>query len=79
MMLYNCMILPLFNYCDVVFGNLNVSHQDHIQKLQNYDAPANLGLDRYSHVSDNKMAKHQAKTGNSYCYSDIHVQDKKIN
>ncbi len=46
------MILPLFDYYDVVFGNINVSHLNHIQKLQNRGAQITLGLDRHSHVSD---------------------------
>ncbi len=50
-MLYNSMILPFVDYCDVVFGNLNVSHLDHIQKVQNCGARIILGLDRHRHVS----------------------------
>ena len=33
--IYNALILPLFDYCDVVWGNLNKGLADRIQKLQN--------------------------------------------
>ncbi len=51
-MLYNSMILSVFDYCDSILGNLNVSYLDCIQKVQNCGAQITQGLDRHSHVSD---------------------------
>ena len=33
--IYNALILPHFDYCDVVWGNINKGLADRIQKLQN--------------------------------------------
>ena len=32
---YNALIKPLFDYCDVVWGNLNITLTARLQKLQN--------------------------------------------
>ena len=34
-LIYNALVLPLFDYCDVVWGNLNQGLSDRLQKLQN--------------------------------------------
>ena len=34
-MIYNALVLPLFDYCDVVWGNLNQGLTERLQKLQN--------------------------------------------
>ncbi len=49
-MLYNSVILPLFDYCDGIFGKVNVFHLGHIHKLQTNGAGTIHGLDRQSCV-----------------------------
>jgi hypothetical protein len=51
-MLYNALVLPMFDYCDVVLSNMNLSQLDRLQKLQNRGARILLGLDSRSHVTD---------------------------
>ena len=33
--IYNALIQPLFDYCDIVWGNINEGLTDRLQKLQN--------------------------------------------
>ncbi len=51
-MLYDSIVLPVFDYCDVAIGNLNNSLQDGLQKWQNYGTRNILGRYRHSYVAD---------------------------
>ena len=41
-MLYETLILPLFDYCDVVYGGLNQKDSMTLQKLQNFSLKSML-------------------------------------
>ncbi len=51
-MLYNSLVLPLFDYCDVVTGNLNKTNLRRLQKLQNRGAHIILNADSRTHIND---------------------------
>lgn len=42
-MLYNSLVLPIFDYCDVVIANINASHLNRLQRLQERAAKIILG------------------------------------
>ncbi len=46
--LYNAIIAPHFNYCNVVWGNCNLTLQNKLQVLQNRAAKIIKGVDRYT-------------------------------
>ena len=47
-LLYNALIAPHFNYCNVVWGNCNKTLQNKLQVLQNRAAKIIKGVDRYT-------------------------------
>ena len=47
-LLYNAVIAPHFNYCNVVWGNCNQTLQNKLQVLQNRAAKIIKGVDRYA-------------------------------
>jgi len=51
-MLYRCMILPLLEYCDIVWENCNITKQRQLQVLQNRAARVILQMKRRSSVQD---------------------------
>ncbi len=51
-MMYNALILPLFDYCNIVIGNGNSGILTRLQRLQNRGGRIILGWTRYSHSSD---------------------------
>jgi hypothetical protein len=51
-MMYNALILPLFDYCDIVVGNGNYGIITRLQKLQNRGGRAILGWNRFTHSID---------------------------
>ena len=51
-LLYNALILPLFDYADVVIDSANASLKDRLQKLQNRAGRIILKINPYSHVSN---------------------------
>ncbi len=51
-MLYNSLVLPLFDYCDVVIGNLNKTNLRRLQKLQNRGARIILKAESRTHIND---------------------------
>lgn len=57
LMLYNALILPLYDYCDVVYGNCNVSEVVKLQRLQNRAAKIILQVpfDTGTHVVLSKL------------------------
>ena len=53
-MLYNSLVLPLFDYCDVVIDNLNTSYLNRLQRLQEHAVKIILGHMAHS-VHDSKI------------------------
>ncbi len=51
-MLYNSLVLPLFDYCDVVIGKLNKTNLRRLQNLQNRGARIILKADSRTHIND---------------------------
>ncbi len=51
-MLYNSLVLPFFDYCDVVTGNLNKTNLRRLKKLQNRGARIILKADSRTHIND---------------------------
>ncbi len=51
-MLYNSPVLPFFDCCDVVIGNLNKTNLRRLQKLQNRGACIILKPDSITHTND---------------------------
>ncbi len=49
-MLYNSLVLPLFDYCDMVIGNLNKTNLRRLQKLQNRGGRIILKADSRTHI-----------------------------
>ncbi len=50
-MLYNALVLPMFDYSDVL-SSMNTLYMGRLHKLQNRGAEIILHLDRRSHVTD---------------------------
>ena len=50
--IYNSFILPLFDYCDIIFDSADKKHLDKLQILQNRSARIILGAHRLSHRED---------------------------
>ena len=55
-MLFNCMVLPKMDYCDVVWGNCGKCLSDRLQKLQNRAARLTLGLPYSHHVGNDELS-----------------------
>jgi len=55
-MLFNCLILPKVDYCDVVWGNCGKGLSDKLQKLQNRAVRIILGLSYRSHVNNEHLS-----------------------
>ncbi len=51
-MLYNSLVLPLFDYCDAVIGNLNKTNLRRLQKLHNRGARIIVKADSRTHIND---------------------------
>ncbi len=51
-MLYNSLVLPLVDYCDVVIGNLNKTNLRRLQTLQNRGPHIILKADSRTHIND---------------------------
>ncbi len=49
-MLHNSLVLPLFDYCDMVIGNLNKTNLRRLQKLQNRGGRIILKADSRTHI-----------------------------
>jgi len=61
-MLFNCMVLPKLDYCDVVWGNCGKCLSDKLQKLHNRAARITLGLSYASHIGRNELSSLHWKT-----------------
>ena len=48
---YNAIILPIFDYGDILYGNAATKYTDQLQKLQNRAFRILLGISPYEHVS----------------------------
>ncbi len=51
-MLYNALVLPLFDYCDIVLGQGNSGILTRLQRLQNRGGRIILGWRRFTHTQD---------------------------
>ena len=51
-MLYKTLILPLFDYCDIVYGGLNQKDSMTLQKLQNFSLKSMLKLPKLTSTSE---------------------------
>ena len=48
---YNAIILPIFDYGDILYGNAATKYTNQLQKLQNRAFRILLGISPYEHVS----------------------------
>ena len=54
-LIYRTIILPLFDYADVVFDSSSQKYTDQLQKLQNRAGRIILGIDPYKHISNHAI------------------------
>ena len=64
--IYNALVMPYFNYCGAVWGNINKGLADKLQKLQNraariltfsnYDVRSSVLLERLEYVRLKQLA-----------------------
>ena len=54
-LIYRTIILPLFDYADVVFDSSPQKYTDQLQKLQNRAGRIILGIDPYKHISNHAI------------------------
>ena len=54
-LLYNSLILPLFDYADLIYDSSNVKYTMQLQKLQNRAGRIILGISPYKHVSSHEI------------------------
>ena len=54
-MVYNSIILPLFDYADIVYDSASKKHTDRLQKLQNRAGRIILNINPYNHISNNDI------------------------
>ena len=54
-LIYNSLILPLFDYADLVYDSSNLQHTMKLQKLQNRAGRIILGINPYKHVSNHAI------------------------
>ncbi|CAH3170294.1 unnamed protein product [Porites lobata] len=72
--MYNALVMPYFNYCGAVWGNINKGLADKLQKLQNraariltfsnYDVRSSvlldeLGWERLEYIDDDDYDDHE--------------------
>ena len=54
-LIYRTIILPLFDYADVVYDSSNLKYTDRLQKLQNRAGRIILGINPYKHISNHEL------------------------
>ena len=54
-MLYNSLILPLFDYADLIYGSSALKYTSQLQKLQNRAGRIILRINPYKHVSNHEI------------------------
>ena len=54
-MVYNSIILPLFDYADIVYDSTSKKYTDRLQKLQNRAGRIIFKINPYNHVSNNDI------------------------
>lgn len=54
-LVYNSIILPLFDYADIVYDSASKKHVDRLQKLQNRAGRIILSVNPYDHISNNEI------------------------